>query len=664
MTKRSISYRPEIDGLRALAVLPVLFFHADLGFSGGFVGVDVFFVISGFLIGSWVISEIEAGTFRLINFWERRVRRLFPALAAVVIACLAVGVILLVPEHLGDLAKSVIAQPLLGSNFYFWRQTGYFEAASEFQPLLHTWTLAVEEQFYLFFPPIFLLLMRWGRRVALGGILVFIAASLAWSIYGTVHYPSFAFFLIPSRIWELDLGVLLALLSNRKHFSPLVNEVISWIGLLLIFWAVFFFDINTEFPGWAALLPCLGAAFVIYGNSAGLTSVGRMLKQRPLVFIGKISYSLYLIHWPAIVFLKYFVIRDLPSYWLAGSLGFSFLLACLSWKYVETPFREKRFFPSRKRLFVFSGALSALFIITGAVFYWTDGIPSRFPSEVTKHKKEREQIAGFSGLGNFIKTGEMFTVGKPVEPNSPPQLMLWGDSHGMTIMPLVDAMGKKHGIGVYAAAEPGIAPLAGIHRADFYRFRGDIGTPALQFALDKQIKHVLLVGRWGAYINGLPNGDMGLILCDAETESKNPDQAKNVFVKNLRKTVSRLRKNGISVWIMRDVAFQPRDVPVTLAQAASRGMDLNSFALPTSVHRKNDEKINQLIDEAVEGLGAILLDPFPSFTDPSGIYLMAKDGRALYNDRDHLTKFGGMQLEGLLKPIFETITLDSSKKQR
>ena len=182
--KPTIPYRSDIDGLRAVAVVPVLLFHAGLSCTGGFVGVDVFFVISGFLIGSLVIAEIESGKFRMANFWERRVRRIFPALAAVVIACLIAGAIWLVPKHFEELGQSVIAQPLLVANFYFWRQSNYFATAAEFQPLVHTWSLAVEEQFYLFFPPIMLLLMRWGKRkLAMIGIAAFLVGSFAVSVW-------------------------------------------------------------------------------------------------------------------------------------------------------------------------------------------------------------------------------------------------------------------------------------------------------------------------------------------------------------------------------------------------------------------------------------------------------------------------------------------------
>ena len=335
-------YRRDIDGLRALAVLPVVFFHLGWGAPGGFVGVDVFFVISGFLIGSIVIREIETGTFSLLRFWERRVRRILPALTVVVIATAIAGIVWMIPDHLEELGKSIMAQPALVANVYFWQESGYFETAAEYQPLLQTWSLAVEEQFYLFFPLVMILLFKLGRRGAFIGVLSLIAASLAWSIIGTKAYPSLAFYLLPSRIWELDLGVILALLQIKRERPRWVNETLSWGGIACILVAVFTFDLNTPFPGYTALLPCLGAAFVIFGNAQGATSSVAFLGWGPIRFIGLISYSLYLWHWPLIVFARYQSSGELSSSTKGAILVLSLVLAILSWRFVERPFRKAK----------------------------------------------------------------------------------------------------------------------------------------------------------------------------------------------------------------------------------------------------------------------------------------------------------------------------------
>jgi len=233
----------------------------------------------------------------------------------------------MIPDHLAEFGQSVVAQPLMISNFYFWRQSGYFETAAEFQPLLHTWSLAVEEQFYLFFPILMLFFMKRGRAFTIGMIIAFIVGSFIWSVIGTHQYPSFAFFLIPSRIWELDLGVMLALLPSLSRLSKPLSECLGWIGLALIAVGVFGFDINTPFPGWTAAIPCLGAVLIILSNSSDLNGVGKLLSLKPMVFIGKISYSLYLWHWPVIVFLKYVLIVEITLAHSLAALASSFLLA-------------------------------------------------------------------------------------------------------------------------------------------------------------------------------------------------------------------------------------------------------------------------------------------------------------------------------------------------
>lgn len=648
--KGIIPYRADVDGLRALAVLPVLFFHAELGFPGGFVGVDIFFVISGFLIGSLVLAEVQNGTFRMMDFWERRVRRIFPALAVVVIATFLAGAIWMVPQHFAELGQSIISQPLLVANFYFWKQSGYFETAAEFQPLLHTWSLAVEEQFYLFFPLIILFFMRWGITMIRTVVVVFIAGSLAWSIYGSVRYPDFSFFLIPSRIWELDLGVMLALLPKRKQASPLLDNLLGWTGIAAIAVAVFCYDKNTTFPGYAAALPCLGAVLLIFSNSHSPNSTGRLLGTAPLVFIGKISYSLYLWHWPVLVFLKYTVITEVSTSHLVGALALSFVLTYFSWKYVEVPFRRKSLCGKRKQLFAVAGTFSVLFLIAGTVLYRTKGIPARFSETVSRHRRIPSPFDTIPRVTQLAETGNLPTVGGDPQLVSK-KMLIWGDSHAMCLLPSFDKLGKDHQVAIYAAVEPGICPIAETYSSEDARSNLDLGSSVLKFVEENDIKHVLLISRWDLYVFGAPGGDKRRLLREANNRSKTPEESARLFVKYLRKSVSRLNEMGVSVSLMRDVGMQPRSVPETVAQAASRGMDLNSFAVEAGEVRERGKPINRLIDEALDGLDITILDPIPLLTDDSGLYLMAKDGKATFNDRDHLSPFGSTLLIPLLEPV-------------
>jgi len=244
----SIRYRPEIDGLRALAVVPVLFYHYHLGMPGGFVGVDVFFVISGYLISSLLFKSMQAPPLNLLEFWERRIRRVFPALAVVTFSTLVVGWFLLLPADYKELGESVLAQTLLSSNVFFWRHTGYFDSAADIKPLLHTWSLAVEEQFYLLYPLVLLGATKLRRPVGAWILLVVCLASFGMSVDGVAHHPQAAFYLLPSRIWELGLGALVATFAQATPYPHWIREAASAIGLAMILCAIFFYNASTPFP--------------------------------------------------------------------------------------------------------------------------------------------------------------------------------------------------------------------------------------------------------------------------------------------------------------------------------------------------------------------------------------------------------------------------------
>lgn len=338
-----MQYRRDIDGLRALAIMPVLFYHAGFpGFSGGFAGVDIFFVISGFLITSIIAGELQAGEFSLGRFYQRRIRRIFPALFVMLLAVAAAGLFLLAPRDAGALGKTLAATTVFASNILFWRESGYFDIASAAKPLLHTWSLGVEEQFYLLFPLFLMLAWKLGRHVK-AAVLAAMAVSFAIAVYAVGAYPSAAFFLLPSRAWELMLGAVLALGIVRAPHAPAGREVLGVLGLGLVAYAVFRLDRSMPFPGINALIPCAGAACLILARGS---YVSRLLCLQPVVVTGLVSYSLYLWHWPLMVFMQYG--RAQPLTFFEGSVlvMLSGLMACLSWRYVEQPLRAVRTAPA------------------------------------------------------------------------------------------------------------------------------------------------------------------------------------------------------------------------------------------------------------------------------------------------------------------------------
>jgi peptidoglycan/LPS O-acetylase OafA/YrhL len=366
-----LAYRSDIDGLRTIAVLPVVFYHIGMAwFGGGFVGVDVFFVISGYLITRLVLHEIEQGSFSFARFYERRARRLFPAMFVTVVASMLAAQFLLFPEYLTQAAGSAIFAVTSLSNIFFWTQSGYFDTEALTKPLLHTWSLSVEEQFYMVWPAALLLLVtRFGRN---GVLLALIAAgvlSLAGAEYAMRTNISTAFYLTPFRIVEFAIGAGVLWVERYVEQRRVLLELCLLFGLLLIGYAVFAYTEQTLFPGVSALVPCMGTALAILGGRAPL--LGLVLRNPVSVNIGLISYSVYLIHWPLAVFFDAYFFRE-PSFMEQLALvALTLLLAALMYRYVETPFRKPA---GPRRLsapaFGLTCALLALLVVLPASIQW------------------------------------------------------------------------------------------------------------------------------------------------------------------------------------------------------------------------------------------------------------------------------------------------------
>jgi len=391
----ALHYRPDIDGLRAVAVLSVMAFHFGIfHLTGGFVGVDVFFVISGYLISSIILSDIANSRFSVSAFYERRIRRIFPALFAMLLACFLIAVAFFLPAELIDFSKSSLAAAFSVSNFYFWVHSGYFDAQNP-DLLLHTWSLAVEEQFYILFP-LFLVLFRrlLVKRLRIAVLFLF-AVSLLSSVAVVFINPVTAFFMPYTRAWELLLGTLLALRIFPSLSSRWSRNLAALTGLGMITCADFAYDRGTAFPGLAALLPCLGAALIVGAGESGPSAVYSLLAWRPIVFVGLISYSFYLWHWPVLLIYQMGLI-DLDSEfnlhfgkWFSVGrfehlviLLLSFGLATLSWRFIERPFRKGKIPLAGPRLFAMAGAVMLICVSFSSLVLFTRGLPRRFSPQV------------------------------------------------------------------------------------------------------------------------------------------------------------------------------------------------------------------------------------------------------------------------------------------
>jgi peptidoglycan/LPS O-acetylase OafA/YrhL len=457
-------HRAEIDGLRAVAVIPVILFHAGFApFGGGFVGVDVFFVISGYLITTILVADLEGGQFSLARFYERRARRILPALFVVMLACLPLAWLWMLPGQMRDLGESAAAVSLFVSNILFHARVDYFAPAADLEPLLHTWSLAVEEQFYLLFPIILAVIWRSGPlRVVLCLVLVGLA-SFGLSLWAHLGYggsPAAAFYLAPMRAWELMAGALCALAMRRGR--PVGREAPAIAGLVLIIASVLWFDVDSPLHTFAPLLAVVGTCAVILWASSE-TATGRVLSFRPVVGIGLISYSAYLWHQPLFAFARLRSLHD-PAPILMGGLALSSLaLGYASWRIVERPFRRKSqpLLPRRMQVFGAAVVVAAGFVCFGLLTVVTGGLPARTaPNGVTFAALDLDrQIRANRGLSDIC--GDGFTLSPDCRTGDAPDLLLWGDSYAMHL-----AQAFVGGNGLIQQTTSACAPLDGIALID------------------------------------------------------------------------------------------------------------------------------------------------------------------------------------------------------
>ncbi|MGZ5545528.1 MAG: acyltransferase family protein [Limisphaerales bacterium] len=635
-TSTNQSYRPDIDGLHAFAVIAVLLYHADLGLTGGFVGVDVFFVISGFLISSLILKELEAGTFSLATFWERRIRRIFPALFVMIIAAVVAGWFIFFPDDYWALAQSVLAQALLVANFYFRHLTGYFAAAAETKPLLHTWSLAVEEQFYLLFPLLLLAVYRYRRVQPLKLLLLLLALSFGWSVLQTYQHPAYAFYLLPSRAWELLIGAVIATAGNRLFTHRWLHEAAGFLGLILITFAMVFYNSQTSFPGLGALAPCMGTALLIISSHREPSIVGKVLSLKPIVFVGLISYSLYLWHWPILVYAKYLNPTGLTVTTRALLLIASAAIATASWQFVETPFRKKLLCRARPQIFRAFAIGTAVSLVAATIIIRGSGFESRFPASLLAYldysviRSDRKPL----DLHRVFKVevgskdaaaGKFPIMGSGTASNF--EFAVWGDSHAGAIIPVLDELCKKHHVHGIEAVRSSTFPAINFREttpdADE---AAKFNTAVFDFIRKNKIRNVIIAGRWVGYVDSA---------------------ARRV---SFMATVDQLRLSGCKVYVMKDVPAERFDVPRAAAVAALRGGEINSWCISQSEYEEAARPFEQWCDQLAKR-GVTVLDP-ARFFEQNGRCIVLRAGHLLFADSHHLTIDGARELAPLFEPIF------------
>ncbi len=498
-----LDYRADLDGLRAIAVLVVVFNHAGLSiFSGGYIGVDIFFVISGFLITTIIAREIKANEFTLLKFYERRVRRIIPALIVVVFFALLASALLYDSGRFKSFAKSLLATMLFYSNINFWDEAGYFDTPSLLKPLLHTWSLAVEEQFYIVYPLFMVAIHAWARKFVRPILVVVGLISLSLAVYAVnTGDASSAFYLAHMRAWELLVGGLLVLNVFPATSNKGINTTLGLIGLLMIVVPVFQYTDKTPFPGLSAVVPVLGTAFIIYSNMAGMSLAGRILSVSPLVFIGKISYSLYLWHWPLFIFTEYYIIRPLTWLELFLLLAVIFTVSALSWRFVETPFRSRRFL-SRRQVFALGFGAMTIIVAVAGIVYRFNGFPAREGSTSLADYLDKETTTHYTDCADVTDDFKSCLIGEKSQPAS---FILWGDSHADSLRRAVERAARKNGYSGLFTYKLSCPPLFGVSRdfssvnAKCEKYNHDVMR---YLAAHPEITTIILAGRWSFYIEG------------------------------------------------------------------------------------------------------------------------------------------------------------------
>lgn len=613
-------YRPEIDGLRAVAILLVLLFHFDLGITGGYVGVDVFFVISGYLITGIIVRELNEGSFSFLNFYSRRARRIAPALLITLLGTSILAYFLLLPNDFERYGLALVSQVFFASNLFHWRTSGYFGPASDQLPLLHTWSLAIEEQFYFLLPAWLFLVYRFKKNWLFVSLLILFVISAALCVVATPIYPGASFYILPTRAWELLAGSLLSFIASNKILSRrLYAEAIQGIGLFLILVAAFTYTPQTPFPGTSAFLPCLGSCLLIWGTGAQDGLIKRLLCSPPLTAIGKISYSLYLIHWPVLVFTRYWF-WDYSGVVLGVSLfAISLLLAFASYFIVEQPFRNKA-----SRLFSWGSprilCLSSTAIIALGVFvYFRKGLPERFSPEVLQFMSvKQEENWNFEHTIEDVFNGQLTKFG---DATTTPSVLVWGDSHAMALMPAINQACKQLKISGIQATHSSTPPLLNYKYLKSPYSLGqkspEFNSAILKFAIENKVSVAFLAANWASYSTG-PN-----------------------FESDLERTINKLLEAKIQVVLIRDVPNHRIDVPRALARA--RFWHLTS---PIGKSVLDHDLESELVDRAFRkyASGTIsFLDPAKRLTS-DGYWILEENGTSFYRDSDHLSSVGAIAL--------------------
>jgi peptidoglycan/LPS O-acetylase OafA/YrhL len=647
---RSQPYRPDIDGLRAISVLAVILFHAKVpGFRGGYVGVDVFFVISGYLITQVLMAPSElsvAGQLR--NFYVRRCRRILPALIVMLLASTCIAYWLFLPGDLLHFGKLLSFTAAFIGNFAIWRDGGYFDLRTPFNPLLHLWSIGVEEQFYVFFPLIFLA----GSRALKGDVRVLLAGaglvSLALCVWASYHKPTANFFLVPTRAWELALGSLVALGVGRPLSAVRAGDALAGAALLAILGCVLWYDDGLRYPGLYALVPCLAAAILLATAGSSGSRVGRWMSAKPLVFTGLISYSLYLWHVPVLAFAGYYHIRPLGPWHIAALLPSIYLLSAASWRFVEEPVRGRVLLAADSRFLTAAGGMTLVIAVLGVITWRAEGLPGRLDPVYTRVISDpdslRHDAMDCVRPLSAIAAGSLCSVGPRAGATA--DVVVWGDSHAIVLLPAYERIATARNVRLHAAVGTACRPLldaASKNDKPLRRLSCSNFNRAAVSAIEAINPALVILNAYWTY----PDLDF------AATEGNDLPSESPPFQLAFERTLRAIGAGRRKVCVVGDVPTLEYAMPYAYVMARRRGIDPAFIApRPSEVERQLGELNRQFADLKRRHTFTLVSLSEVLCSGPT-CPLLDADGRSIYRDNNHLSVAGAYFVGSSLEACFD-----------
>lgn len=645
-----LKYRPEIDGLRTLAVLAVIFNHLQaLRMDGGFIGVDIFFVISGYLMGSIVLREIDEERFSLKSFCLRRLKRLYPALIIVLIATTIAAYFILLPPDLEAYSNSLITSLFACSNVYFWKTTNYFSGSAEFLPLLHTWSLSVEEQFYFLFPVFSLLLFKFRIHNRLLIFSILFSASLFLSIYAARDYPVPNYFSLPTRAWEMTAGVLIAI--KRPKLGSHVLLKIGVIFLLIL--PIFFYDKNTTFPGIMALLPVIATGlFICVDWKKGASLVDDFFMHPLTVYLGKISYPMYLWHWPLISFANHLFIEKTLVV-IAAILFINVILSIITYELVEKRIKHLAINTRssvNRFLFLTAGTTVAITIIA-LTFKTNDGLWNRYSGDIKKaydrsydNTKPSLDLSLLKPSDKAAAAENFRLVGKE---GTKKKFFLVGDSHAKSFAPLISELAHEYGCSGYVILRDASTLVPNVY-TESKKYNLAYYVNVFDYIKQSKVENIILISRWATYTKGNSSGQLRLLA--TEEGGGSVGEALHDFKKNLSILMKDLENHGKNVYIVNQVPEQEYEVPRKLAHSIAEGKTNSLLGVSYKNRQERAGDINSFIN-TLESEKVNVIDSDKLMF--SGEYCRVQiNGYAYYFDDNHLTYAGTKLFEKELRVIF------------